>query len=234
MNVAYLIRNKASSKVYVGSTSHPGGRISAHRSNLKRGVHENKNLQALYNESPHIDFVMYEVEDRETAYVLEKALIEHFNEKDELLNIALDPVDNKLTPELYEAFRKGNEIRTTEISIGVTIDNVEYPSLRDAARQFNISHTSIHKRVESAKKKYAGWYYTGKPKMSAGHNGGSNAVIVKVDGKEYTLSEYSRLTGISFKTLQHRKRIGIIDAQLHLPLRRSSVKSNGQEMLVVK
>lgn len=220
-NVAYLIRNRASSKVYVGSTCHPGARISAHRSNLKRGVHENKNLQALYNESPNIDFVLYEVETREKAYELEKALIEHFQEKGELLNIALDPVGDKLTPELYDAFRKGNAVHSAEVSISVTIDGIEYPSLREAARQCKISHTSIKNRIASSKKKYAGWYYTGKPKAVATHNGASNAVIVRVGGKEYTLSEYSRHTGISYQTLQWRKKLGIKDEELHMPVKRN-------------
>ena len=220
-NVAYLIRNRASSKVYVGSTCHPGGRVSAHRSNLHRGVHENKNLQALYNESPNIDFVFYEVTSRESAYELEKALIDHFHEKGELLNIALDPVDHKLTPEMYAALRVGRVKNTAVVSVPVTVDGVEYTSVRDAARQYTVSHSSVLNRIASAKKKYAGWFFTGKPKASVSNNGAKNAIIVRVGGHEYTLSEYSRHTGIPFPTLQWRMKLGIKDEELHMPVKRN-------------
>lgn len=223
--VAYLIRNRYSPKVYVGSTSNPGRRTSSHRSNLKRGVHENINLQNLYNESQHVDFVFYEVSNREKAYELEKALIDHFNKLGLLLNIQLDPVNNTLTKEQLEKFRARSEEYSRKQSKPVSIDGIVYESIREASRKLNLAKSSVASRIHSKKLKYANWHYVGKPKKDYNTNNYStNTETIKIGDKEYSFLDYEKLTGISRGTLFWRRRLGITDENLHLPVKHKRKK----------
>lgn len=221
--VAYLIRVRGSKMVYVGSTSEPGKRVSAHRGHLRRGAHDNRALQALYNQNEHVDFVFYEVADRAAAYELEKALIWHFKEKGELLNVMLDPVNNTKTPEQLLEFRKAATAKAMERAKRISVHGVIYESVRHAARALKLSKSSVANRASSKMAKYKAWYFVDDvPKVSNADSYKSNAVLVTVDGITYTLREYSVKTGIAYQTLQWRKKLNVPDNELHLPVKRTS------------
>jgi len=234
-NVAYVIRNSSSPMVYVGSTGYPGARVSHHRGNLKRGNHDNKKLQEIYNLYPHIDFIFYEVATREAAYELEKALIEYYNKSDLALNVDLDPVDNVKTSEQLQEFRKVVDAYTEKRSKKVMADGIEYKSLREAARQLLISHPEISRRIKSNKPQFSGWYYVEDgPKTNLGSSRPTNAVLINVNGEEYTLTEYSQKTGIPFGTLHTRRKLGIKDEDLHLPVKRKRRKNGNLNLVTTR
>lgn len=195
-NVAYIIRNHGSPMVYVGSTGYPGSRVSQHRGNLKRGEHDNKNLQQVYNVSPDINFVFYEVGSREDAYKLEKALIDYFKPQGILLNIDLDPVNHTKSVDQLVAFRKGTVNYIEQCSKKIMVEGIQYKSLRDAGRQLEIARREIVRRINSDKPRFSEWYFLEDgPKTIFGSDRPGNAVLVTVGGGEYTCCKLSTRPG---------------------------------------
>ena len=66
----YRIRNLINGKCYIGSSQGVQKRFSQHRTNLKRGVHGNKHLQAAWNAFGEVSFEFSVLE-----YVLDVAML---------------------------------------------------------------------------------------------------------------------------------------------------------------
>ena len=89
---AYALIHEKTQSVYIGSSNDLGGRLSAHFTKLKTGLHENRNLQTLYNQDSIFHVKTAITENREEAYDLEEALIKSFGDQNKLLNISTEDV----------------------------------------------------------------------------------------------------------------------------------------------
>jgi group I intron endonuclease len=68
----YQITNKADGKKYVGATVNFSARRCQHLSDLKRGRHENKNLQKAWNEYGQDSFIFSVLEECDKNSLLER------------------------------------------------------------------------------------------------------------------------------------------------------------------
>lgn len=75
MHAVYTITHPSTGVFYTGRTSDFNRRKLNHTSMLERGVHSNSNLQAAYNNNPHIEWEVTEVDGKEEAITIEKELI---------------------------------------------------------------------------------------------------------------------------------------------------------------
>ena len=66
----YLIRNKIDGRVYVGSGVHVNRRFFEHRTKLKRGNHDNSNLQRAWNKHGRAEFEFLILEEVEATLML--------------------------------------------------------------------------------------------------------------------------------------------------------------------
>ncbi|SAK59250.1 GIY-YIG catalytic domain protein [Caballeronia arationis] len=86
----YLIGDLTNGKMYIGSSENVPRRVSQHFSDLRGERHSNIHLQRSFNLG-HVFSVQPIYTDRETDIRgVERNLIEEFNRKDFLYNIALD------------------------------------------------------------------------------------------------------------------------------------------------
>lgn len=112
MQGVYIIRNKITEEVYVGSTTRLLKRKTQHFSSLKRNDHENKFLQQSYNQYKKKDFEFvileeYEDPDREFLYKREDFYMKKY--KDNLFNINPNAKSNKGIRITEEAKKKISE-----------------------------------------------------------------------------------------------------------------------------
>ena len=70
-SAVYFITDKETGKSYVGSTSNIQDRIKYHRNRLNKNIHNNKELQAAYNNNPGLEVIYAVVETKEEAPVEE-------------------------------------------------------------------------------------------------------------------------------------------------------------------
>lgn len=77
----YAIRNKATGKVYVGSSSNIAVRMASHRANLIRGNHHSKRLQSSWikHGEESFEFFVVLVCGRENLIVYEQIVIDFFH-----------------------------------------------------------------------------------------------------------------------------------------------------------
>lgn len=89
MRGVYAIRHPYSEMVYVGSSGNIGQRWAYHRSALKLGRHENKPLQALYDQwgISHFQFVVLQVIDSGDMLSIEQGYIDQYRSLGRLLNL---------------------------------------------------------------------------------------------------------------------------------------------------
>lgn len=87
---AYALHHDKSGKVYVGSTGNLYARMSRHRTDLKRGVHKNSNLQSAFNDDPSFSLSYLPTDTKEKAIEVEQSLLDQHLDSGILLNIASD------------------------------------------------------------------------------------------------------------------------------------------------
>lgn len=87
---AYALHHDKSGKVYVGSTGNLYARMSRHRTDLKRGVHKNSNLQSAFNDDPSFSLSYLPTDTKEQATEVEQSLLDQHLDSGILLNIASD------------------------------------------------------------------------------------------------------------------------------------------------
>lgn len=90
----YVIHHTQTGGFYVGSAGNVGERLSKHRSRLSLGVHENRNLQAAYNNSQDLTFTTMATVSREAAFDREQATLDFFRGSPALFNIGVEDVRN--------------------------------------------------------------------------------------------------------------------------------------------
>lgn len=190
----YFIRFKYSDMVYIGSSNNLYQRMHGHLGELKRGVHKNLNLQAVYNE--HLDcyftfYVMPNATEHEYRLV-EKLCIDMYNEKGRTLNFNTPPIRP------------------------VIIHGVRYPSVPAASKALGLTSTGINHRALSPMARFADCYYEGETKESYAHNFSTVSVVVELNGEKLTLAELSQRTGVPYKTIYNRHQRGIPADQLHI------------------
>lgn len=112
MQGVYIIKNKITDEVYVGSSTNLRRRKNDHISSLKRNDHENKFLQKSYNEhkKKNFEFIIleeYEDPDREFLYKREDFYMKKY--KDKLFNINPNAKSRKGIKITEEAKKKMSE-----------------------------------------------------------------------------------------------------------------------------
>lgn len=93
----YLLRNKDTNEVYIGSGK-LNDRLKSHRRELENNKHGNYKLQRSFNRHPNIEFIASPIdvdglsieENRMLALSLEQVFIDKLNGNDLLLNIAMN------------------------------------------------------------------------------------------------------------------------------------------------
>ena len=93
----YIIVDKLSGLIYVGSSGDVGHRLRDHRTDLRRGVSDSAGLQRLFNETGegNLECSIVFCMDREDAYEIEQELINYHHAKGELVNASLNSRVNK-------------------------------------------------------------------------------------------------------------------------------------------
>jgi len=165
---AYVLKHKKSGMMYVGSTHTPARRRTVHMSQLKRGVHHSDKLQAAFEDDKAFDFVIYTTDDRDAAYQLEQALIDHYLPTGKLLNVsskALDPLSGYELNEVQKQRRrtlrlgaKSSPEHVAKISAALTGRKCD-PAVAEAisaklkGRPVSQEHADHLREISNAKKK---------------------------------------------------------------------------------
>lgn len=93
----YLLRNKNTNEVYIGSGK-LNNRLKSHKRELENNTHVNYKLQRSFNKHPNIEFIASPIdvdglsieENRKLALSLEQVFIDKLKGNEKLLNIALN------------------------------------------------------------------------------------------------------------------------------------------------
>lgn len=183
---AYMMIHVHSGKIYVGSTKDIQQRKKDHEKFLALGTHENSNVQEAYNVDPHFEYFTVLTHTREEAYTYEQQMLDDYKDTDLLLNKALDARDafkhvkRGIPPERLELFirltkernaaKKGKPIPAETLermriaqlknSKAVSINGVEYSSMKEASRKLNFSIGGINGRIKSTNPLYKEWRLT--------------------------------------------------------------------------
>lgn len=88
----YVIHHTQTGRFYVGSAGNVPERLSTHRNRLRSGTHENRHLQAAYNDSADLTFTTMLTTSRETAFDREQATLDFFRGSPALFNIGVEDV----------------------------------------------------------------------------------------------------------------------------------------------
>ena len=174
----YLIENEETGSLYVGSTKNATGRVNSHLQRLKNGNHANTNLQKEFAAAQdkfsfkiHVAFMpsVEAARDREQAILDEgfgHPLLLNLSDNSRTPNSGYDRseairhmVETKNTPEFKEkishqakqrwedpAYRKNHIQKAGE---AVTVNGVEYGSVREASRGAGVSIATIRSRMGS-------------------------------------------------------------------------------------
>lgn len=158
----YLLRNKDTNEVYVGSGK-LNNRLKAHKRELENSSHVNYKLQRSFNKHPNIEFIGSPIdidglsieENRMLALSLEQVFIDKLNGNDLLLNISMK-ADNptfgtKLTEERKLEISKSSK-RTWETMSEDKINNRNNKiSVSQKQRWDNTSKEDRVKHMEAAR-----------------------------------------------------------------------------------
>lgn len=187
----YLLRNKDTNEVYVGSGK-LNNRFKSHKRELENNNHVNYKLQRSFNKHPDIEFIGSPIdvdgltieENRMLALFLEQIFIDKLKDNEKLLNIAMK-VDNptfgtNLSLEHKTKIgKKSKEMWDTMPSEKINIRNEkiskaqkEYWDSLSTEEKNNrteiIRHASIGRKLSNEHKKKVGDFFRGKS-LSEGH-----------------------------------------------------------------
>lgn len=205
---AYALHHDKSGKVYVGSTGNLYARMSQHRTDLKRGVHRNPNLQAAFDDDPKFSMSYVETESKEQAVEIEQHLLSTHHSSGRLLNVATDAVNPgagmQLTDEQKEARREAalehfsdpaNRQRHSDLTKQMWQD----PSYRESHMGRELSR-DIRRRISDTLTRR----YKEDPSIVAKQAEGRKRQVV-YDGVTYaSVTDASRKLGIPISTLHGR------------------------------
>lgn len=170
---AYAIHHEGSGKSYVGSAANIYNRVSEHRSALNNGRHKNAELQAAFNNDPKIVISCHPTETVEEARKIEQVTLNEHRSSGELFNVAIDADAPRRgipqTAEHTEKIRNAlvGQTRTEEqrrrigenhpSSKAVSIQGVQYPGIKAAARAMGVNAETVRKRLGDTSGKYEDW-----------------------------------------------------------------------------
>lgn len=87
---AYVIKHPVTGRFYAGSSDNLYQRRSEHLSALRRGCHENWQLQKAFDDHPAVEFLAEQTTDIEQALNLEQQVINLYRDTGLLFNLATD------------------------------------------------------------------------------------------------------------------------------------------------
>lgn len=171
----YVIENKITGNIYIGSTRNISGRVNHHKFYLSVGMHSNSNLQKEYDnclfKSNIIIHVLF-LASIEEARDMEQALLDEEFNSGNVMNISNNAryqsgydrtkiiaklVEFNRLPQVKEALsirtkelwasEEGRKMFIKAIGQNVVVDGIEYGSVREASRQTGTSIESIRRRL---------------------------------------------------------------------------------------
>lgn len=185
---AYKLIHVKTGRFYVGSTSNFYARRLNHISQLRQGIHYCKRLQELYNDNPHFTFEFFysgkDEKARKLAFDTEQMLLDDYANSELLLNDSLgaelssrnktqesrDKVSEfmkvfKNTPEFKaeqaektKGYWQDPEYRKKK-SRRISIDGVEYDSIKEASEKLGIHPFTIGRRLKHKGKAFDNYQY---------------------------------------------------------------------------
>ncbi len=187
----YLIRNKTTNEVYVGSGK-LNKRLKRHERDLVNNTHYNYKLQKSFNKNPDIEFIGSPIdvdgltieENRRLALSLEQVFIDKLKDNEKLLNIAL----NVETPTLGISHTEESKVKISkksrEMWDTMSLDKLNnrnekiskaqkdhWSSLSEEEknnRTETIRHASIGRQLSEDHKKKVGDFFRNK-ELTSGH-----------------------------------------------------------------
>ena len=181
----YLLRNKDTNEVYIGSGK-LNNRLKSHQRELQNNTHCNYKLQRSFNKHPNIEFIGSPIdvdgltieENRMLALSLEQVFIDKLKDNEKLLNIALNVESPTLgflhTEESKEKISKKSREMWDTMSIDkinnrnekISKSQKEHWSSLSTEEKNNrteiIRHASIGKELSDEHKKKVGDFFRGK------------------------------------------------------------------------
>lgn len=172
----YIIENKETGNIYVGSTKNISARVNKHKYNLEAGIHSNANLQKEYDscvDKNHFIVHVLPLRTVDEARDREQLVLDEGHGTDTLLNIS----DNARNPssgyDRTEVYRKTTEFKRTPearerqskqtlerwndpvkrkelisaMGENIVVDGVKYGSVREAGRETGVSIAAIRNRL---------------------------------------------------------------------------------------
>ena len=181
----YLLRNKDTNEVYIGSGK-LNNRLKSHQRELQNNTHCNYKLQRSFNKHPNIEFIGSPIdvdgltieENRMLALSLEQIFIDKLKDNEKLLNIAL----NVETPTLgllhTEESKKKISKKSIEMWNTMSVDKINnrnekiskaqkehWSSLSEEEKNNRteiIRHASLGRQLSEQHKKKVGDFFRGK------------------------------------------------------------------------
>lgn len=89
---AYALLHESTNSIYIGSTSNLYRRLSNHKTDLRRGVHKNDNLQQAFNCDERFSLSFVKTDDHAAALKIEQQALDVLMSDGRLLNISPDAV----------------------------------------------------------------------------------------------------------------------------------------------
>lgn len=156
----YMIRNRVSLKIYIGSSRNVESRLNEHRYDLANNQHKNKHLQHSYNLHGLESFSMYLVEETSLEDLIprEQAWINAFKKTNELFNIRIIAENNtgikqNLTDQQREAKRL-NALSNDHFSSKITSERMKANWENDRDRWKVITKANLKKGQDAKKKSF--------------------------------------------------------------------------------
>lgn len=205
---AYALHHDKSGKVYVGSTGNLYVRMSQHRTDLKRGVHKNSNLQSAFNDDPSFSLSYLPTDTKEQATEVEQSLLDQHLDSGILLNIASDATNPGAGVIISDEQKE--KLRIAALNQFSSLDNRQRhseiikqkwqdPKYRQKNTGRALSEESITKISDSLTKRYKE-----NPEILVKQAEGRKRPIV-YDGVTYpSVTDAGRLLGIPISTLHSR------------------------------
>ena len=145
-------------RVYTGRSKNLRLRIANHKSKLKKGIHENKEMQEAFNKNPYMMYQIVGYHEGEEAEKLELWLIEQSTGWCYNVN---DKANKGERP--YHQVRKQKEVKKSVWQIGYKKDpglKVKWESAGRAAVELGISKSSIWKVLQGHRKSAGGYKWS--------------------------------------------------------------------------
>jgi predicted GIY-YIG superfamily endonuclease len=175
---AYIITHLATGSFYIGSTGSLHARKNTHEHTLRRGVHDSRRLQELFNQSPFMHFSYWIAADKEQALDWEQFLINLHWGNPLLLNCSTCAefpatgttysderraamLDYYQSPEGMTKRKKLAEVSAAR-SRKVSIEGIIYNSVSEAVQKLGLTENCVRERLQTRKNRadlWPAWFF---------------------------------------------------------------------------